>query len=310
MGLGVALYTLYHAPKGWLQHYCKRDPIRRRIDTRAQQHMEAAAYQLPSVPDFGTGKPLDIHFLTGKRFWYQTCFCAYSMAHHSRVNLRPLIYDDGTLEASHQAELQRIFPTARIISTETIQARLNTLLPEQHFPALRQRRLHYPNLRKLTDIHITAAGWKLVLDSDMLFFRSPTFLLDWLRSPQVPCHMTDVTTAYGYSPALMAALAGVPVPERINVGISGLNSSTLDWEELEYWCRTLIDREGTHYFQEQAMIAMLMARQPCAIAPANDYIVRPDRAAVMSPHGILHHYVADSKPWYFRHGWQTAIASV
>lgn len=309
MGLGVALYHLYHAPRGMIRHYFQRDPIRRALDHRAQQAMETAASQLPPLPDYGTGAPLEIHFLSGKKFWYQTCFCAYSLAQRSRVNLQPIIYDDGSLEPEYQSEVRRIFPNAQIISREMIQARLDVYLPAQHFPHLRQRRLTYPNLRKLTDIHPGSAGWKLVLDSDMLFFRSPTVLLDWLRSPQRPCHMIDVETAYGYSPALMASLAGTPMPERINVGVSGLNSSNLDWEELEFWCKTMIQQEGTHYYQEQAIVAMLMARQPCTIAPATDYIVLPDRAEVQTPRAVLHHYVADSKPWYFRYGWRHVVQS-
>jgi len=308
IGLGVAMYHLYHAPKGMIHRYFQRDPIRRAIDAQAQSTMATAASRLEPLPDFGTA-PLDIHFLSGKNFWYQTCFCAYSMAQHSQVNLRPIIWDDGTLEPSHQAEFERIFPNVQVVANETIQARLDEHLPLQQFPYLRQRRLTYPNLRKLTDIHVGASGWKLVLDSDMLFFQAPTLLLDWLRSPQNPCHMVDVKTAYGYSPGLMASLAGIVIPDRINAGISGLNSDALDWEELELWCKTMIELEGTHYYQEQAIIAMLMARQPCAIAPAQTYLVLPDRAEVLSPTAVLHHYVAGSKPWYFRYAWKKAVPS-
>jgi len=307
MGLGVAMYRLYHVPKGIVSRYLKRDPLRRAVDSQAQLEMENAVYTLSPLPDFGTGTALEISFLSGTKFWYQTCFCVYSMSQQSKVNLRPVIYDDGTLQASQKAEFQRLFPNVQIVSQETIQTRLERCLPEQKFPYLRQRRLAYPNLRKLTDIHIDSSGWKLVLDSDMLFFQSPTLLINWLRSPQSPCHMVDVETAYGYSSALMASLAGTSIPDRINVGICGLNSSALDWHKLEFWCKTLIEREGTHYYQEQAIVAMLMVQQPCAIAPAKDYIVLPDRAEVRSPKAVLHHYVADSKPWYFRYGWKNAM---
>lgn len=308
IGLGVAAYHLYHAPKGLIFQYLKRDPIRRAIDAQARLEMERSAAKLPPLPDFGTGKALEIHFLSGKKFWYQTSFCAYTMASFSRANLCPMIYDDGTLEQFHYQQFRRIFPHVRIVSKETIQSQLEKHLPQSRFPYLRQRRLTYPNLRKVIDIHVDSSGWKLVLDSDMLFFRSPTFLLNWLRSPQVPCHMVDVETAYGYSSDLMASLAGVPIPERINVGICGLNSDAIDWNELEFWCKTLIEQEGTHYYQEQAMVAMLMARQPCAIAAAETYVVLPTQAEVRSPGAVMHHYVADSKPWYFRYGWRNALS--
>jgi hypothetical protein len=116
--------------------------------------------------------------------------------------------------------------------------------------------------------------------------------------------MIDTETAYGYSDALMQDLAKVKIPERINIGICGLRSEALDWHELEYWCKTLIEREGTHYYQEQAMIAMLMARQACTVMPEQTYIVMPDRTEVLRPKAILHHYVSTSKPWYFRYAWK------
>lgn len=302
--LGRALYWSYHVPKGWVRKYIQRDPIRRAIDERSRYQMEQAAYALPSVRIEPGDRPFEIHFLSGAKFWYQTCFCAYSMIQQSQLYLRPVIYDDGTLEQIHHDALSRIFPDLRIVSYRTISEQLDQHLPLAQFPWLRSRRLHYPNLRKLTDIHINSSGWKLVLDSDMLFFREPSFLLDWLQSPQLPCHMTDIDNAYGYSAALMEKLTKAQIPDRINVGICGLKSDDLDWDELEYWCKTLIEREGTHYYQEQAMIAMLMSRYGRAIAPAQDYKILPNRRDVQTPKAVLHHYVADSKPWYFRYGWQ------
>jgi hypothetical protein len=108
----------------------------------------------------------------------------------------------------------------------------------------------------------------------------------------------------------MQALAGAPIADRLNVGICGLKSEDIDWEQLEYWCKTMIETHGTHYYQEQALIAMLMAGQPCTVAPTEDYIVMPNQAEGMDPRAILHHYVADSKPWYFRYGWQHIANSI
>lgn len=306
---GVILYRLYYAPKAFLQTCLRKGTINMAIDYQARLQMEAAAYKLQSVEVDALTNPLEIHFLSGKKFWYQTCFCAYSMVQHAETNLRPVIYDDGSLEKKYQDEIQRIFPDARFILKQEIQERLDECLPPSKFPYLRERRANYPNMRKLTDIHVGSRGWKLVLDSDMLFFRSPTFLLNWLKSPQQLCHMVDVETSYGYSDALMSSLTGAEIPERLNVGICGLNSEDIDWEQLEFWCKTTIEQEGTHYYQEQALTMMLMAGKPCAVAPAQDYIVMPKREEVIQPKAVLHHYVADSKPWYFRYGWKHVFHS-
>ncbi len=268
--------------------------------------MEKAAYQLKPINAEST-PPLDVHFLTGAKFWYQTCFCAYSMAQQTQHCIRPIVYDDGSLAKPYQAEIRRVFPNAIVVTQPEIDDRINQFLPEPRFPYLRERRRNYPNLRKLTDVHIGSQGWKLVLDSDMLFFQAPDFLLNWLQNPTQPCYMVDVETSYGYEIDLMTSLTGHPIADRLNVGICGLNSEDIDWEQLEYWCKTLIERQGTHYYQEQALIAMLMSSRSCAVAPADDYRVMPDQSETINPKAILHHYVADSKSWYFRYGWKHFI---
>jgi hypothetical protein len=310
LGLGVALYRLFYTPKRFLERCVKQGVIELVQLHWAQHQMEQAASHLPPVVCDPAQPALEIYFLTGQQFWYQTCFCMHSLIQQTSLNLRPVLYDDGTLRSHHIQHIHHIFPNAIIFTVDEIQARLDKYLPVSQFPTLRSRRIYYPNLRKLTDIHAGSHGWKLVLDSDMLFFRPPTLLLEWLQSPHQPCHMVDVDTAYGYSPALMRQLAGVPIGDRINAGICGLNSDELDWDELEFWCETLIEKEGTHYYQEQALIAMLMTRQPCTVVPAHTYIVKPNQSEVLHPTAVLHHYVSDSKPWYFRHGWRHITPAV
>ena len=307
LGLGVALYRLYHRPRQFVQRWRQVGLSSLTNLAHDQRQMERAAAALP--PLLGRqGEPLEIYYLSGRKFWYQTVFCFYSLAQQSDLNLRLVVVDDGTLTPRYQALIRQVCPTVRFVLATEIETRLDAVLPRERYPTLRSRREEYPNLRKLTDIHVGTTGWKLVLDSDMLFFHPPVALLDWLQNPQTPCHMVDVETAYGYSAELMQQLAGVPIPERINVGITGLQSEALDWDELEHWCRTQIEQAGSHYYQEQAMIAILMARHDCCVMPSADYIVMPSEAEVIQPQAQLHHYVADSKPWYFRHGWKHIVS--
>ena len=308
LALGKLFYHLYYQPRGLLGTTLQRGIFDSLVDARERKAMKSAAYQLPTVEAGSFG--YDIHFLTGNRFWYQTVFCAYSMAQHADISLRPVVYDDGTLSLRYQKEILRIFPNARIHLKAELDDRIEFHLPTHEFPYLRERRENYPNIRKLTDIHIGSEDWKLVLDSDMLFFRRPDVLLSWLQNPMQLCHMVDTETSYGYSPALMESLCGARLSERVNVGICGLNSSELDWEQIEHWCKTLIESEGTHYYQEQALVAMLMAGRDCIVADETDYGVMPDRDEAIAPQAVLHHYVAASKPWYFRYGWRHVIDAV
>ena len=273
--------------------------------------MELAAGQLPPLPPpaLGAGNSLEVWFLTGHRFWYQTAFCAWSLARHSQRELVLNLVDDGSLMPQQEQQLRRLFPAGITRWKQQVALELDQNLPLDRFPVLRQRWIDYINIRKLTDIHLGSSGIKLVLDSDMLFFRKPDALLAWWDQPTQPCLMTDCEESYGYSRGLMEMLAGAPIPPLLNVGICGLASESIDWQELETWCQTLLKREGTSYFLEQALVAMLAARTVPLVMPSTDYITFPTRENVLSGAGVLQHYVADSKPWYFGEAWRQIVLS-
>jgi hypothetical protein len=268
--------------------------------------MEQAASCLPrlsrSVLD--SGRPLEVWYLTGNRFWYQTAFCAWSLANHSRRGLVLNLVDDGSLKPEQEQKLRRLFPAGATRWKHEVAAELDEQLPVSRFPVLRQRWSDYINIRKLTDIHLGSTGTKLVLDSDMLFFRRPDELLTWRDESDGPCLMVDCVESYGYSRELMQELAGFPIPPLLNVGICGLASELINWDEMEHWCHTLIERQGTSYYLEQALVAMLAARANITVMPRSNYITFPSRQQVLAGEGVLQHYVSDSKPWYFGNAWK------
>jgi glycosyltransferase involved in cell wall biosynthesis len=305
---GRLLYRLYYAPRGFLNRCRREGAANLFLSWQGRGQMERAAATLPPV-ESAEPPAADVYFLSGRKFWYQTCFCAWTLLRHSDLPLRPVVLDDGTLDQEMRTALRRVLPQIRFELLPTIEERLDRALPATRYPTLRRHRLVYPHLRKLTDVHAGLIGWRLMLDSDMLFFRRPTFLLDWLRHPQCPVHMLDVAPCYGYSSALLGAIAGAALAERLNVGIIGLRSETIDWDRLESWCRMLLERHGSHYLLEQGLTAMLLAERACMAAPERDYVVLPAADEVRRPRAVLHHYVAESKALYFRHGWRSVLAA-
>ncbi len=306
---GKFLLRFYHTPVNRIRDSLRNGgPWQERRTECGRAAMEAAAARLP-VPSVASGAALELHLLTGRRFWYQSAFCLWTLARQTGRPLAPVIYDDGSLAEQYRVSLSRLFPAVRFVAQGETIKRLDALLPVARFPFLRERWLNYPNLRKLIDPHLGGTGWKLVLDSDLLFFRRPDFLLHWLDTPDRPLHAVDCETSYGYSRPLMNELAGAPVAELVNVGLTGLNSSELDWEQLEHWCSPLITQEKTSYYLEQALIAMLMAGRPCAIAPVADYVTLPKPPEAHACKAVMHHYVAHSKRWYFQQNWRLALSS-
>jgi len=310
LGLGRLWWRLYHQPLGRFADMVRQGgPIAMRATERERRSMERAAARLPALPLPGPDAP-QLHMLTGRRFWYQTAFCLHSFARAAGTPVVAHLYDDGTLDAEVRGYLSVLGAALRVHPQAETMERLEQHLPAARFPVLRERWRNYPHIRKLIDIHAGLAGYKLVIDSDLLFFRRPDVLLEWLSRPAGMLHAVDCTECYGYSRALMERITGRPVPALVNVGLTGLDGGRLDWQQLEAWCRELIERERTSYYLEQALVAMLASFEPRpTVAPAHDYITMPSRRQVEAPDGVMHHYVAESKRWYFRHGWRHVVAA-
>ena len=278
-------------------------PWQQELDRRGRRDMQRTAARLPALPEF-KGSPLELHQLTGQNFAFQSAFCFWTLSHTAQREVAPVFYDDGTLAPVQKEHLLSLFPLGRLVTHGETLARLEIYLPEKKFPVLRERFQKDPLIRKLINLHLGSTGWKLGLDSDLLFFRRPTFILDWLENPQQPLYLLDIADAYGYSTRLLEKLAAAAVPHCVNVGLCGLRSESLDWEKMEWWCAQLLEAEGSHYLLEQALTALILAGLPGVAAPEADYLTLPSLEEVFHPLAVMHHYVAESKRWYFRESWR------
>jgi hypothetical protein len=308
LGVGGVARRYYHEPLANLRAMLlEGGPFEQRRTERGRLDMIAAARTLAPLQPPTSTDSLEVCFLSGLRYWYQTLFCIYSLQRCTDIRVDPTIYDDGSFTDEAVAAIVRVVPWTKFVLGDEIEAQLDAFLPVSRFPTLRARRLRYLHLRKLCDIHLCRQGWTIVLDSDMLFFQRPIVLLDWAKFPRRPCHLIDVGRAYGYTPELMRELADYPEAEHVNVGLTGLCSEMIDWPKLEYWCRIMLEREGESYLQEQALIALLLAGQDCLRLPVEDYQVLPSLAEGRNPTAVLHHYVSYSKRSYYQWGWRRVL---
>jgi hypothetical protein len=156
--------SLYRRPKDELQRLQRWGPRGYFRIGAWQRQMEQAAIRLPALPpaDPDAGRPLEVWFLTGARFWYQTAFCAWSLARHSQRVLVLHLVDDGSLRSEQEQQLRCLFPLGVTRWKFEVAAELDKHLPVSRFPVLRQRWNDYINIRKLTDIHLGSNGTKLL----------------------------------------------------------------------------------------------------------------------------------------------------
>jgi hypothetical protein len=309
MGLGKIIYHIYYRPLAGLNHIKRLGIINYLVTGNRKRQMVSAAKFLKEINKSDLPEHA-IYILTGKKYWYQTAFCLYSLQKVSEsIQFNAILVDDGSFDDRLIRQIKSQFPNIKLQLADETEKRLKEYLPTNRYPALRKKRENYPHIRKLIDIHAGQAGWKVVLDSDMLFFNKPKVLEGWLKNPEIPIFLQDPYYAYYYSAGLMTNLAGKVVPLYLNVGMVGLQSESLDWDKLESWIVELEAREGQNYLLEQALSAMIVAGKPILIAPKDDYIVLPNKQETQKPSAVLHHYVAESKEWYFKNAWRAILSN-
>ena len=270
----------------------------------ARQRMKHAAFSLKPIQARAIETPVEVHFLTGKNYWYQTIFCAYSFLLHSGIQPRIIFHDDGTLAVEHADLLLKTIPNSSLSPMVETSMTISQNFPVKRFPMLNRVSWGLPVMRKLTLTHAASTGWKLFLDSDMLFVNTPKLLIDWLRQPKEPCHLIDICRCYGYSEGLMSSLVEGQIPGRLNAGLWGMRSEEIDWKAVEQWAKQLIEGEGMRYLIEQTLTAMLFAGRSSLVFPREQYIVCPRPAEALEPRGVLHHYAGVTRPLMIRYGWK------
>jgi hypothetical protein len=301
--LGKIYYYAYYKPLAFFKHAQKFGGLINlyRIDKGKRQMQKAARHLISPEPQ---SNALSVYFLTGKKYWALTAFCMHSLNNVSNTVLRPVFIDDGTFDDNLIKRVKKQFPGCVIKLSGEVNDVLETVLPKSKYPHINKKLRVYPHIKKLTHVHAGSTGWKMVLDSDMLFFKNPIELTAWLKNPSQPFFLHDPICSYHYSLSLMQKLAGHEITPNLNVGAIGLKSEDINWDNLEHWIGVLEEKEGPSYLLEQALSAMIGAGQSTIVASPTGYIVMPDRNEVAQPSAALHHYVGDSKEWYYKTAWR------
>jgi hypothetical protein len=300
--IGKLFYNIYYKPLNQLKYIKRLGGTFNffRIE-KGRKAMSIAASKLSVEPQTNE---LQVWFLTGKKFWELTAFCMYSLAKVTDNIIKPVFVDDGTFDDDLIKKMKIQFPVCEIKTSSEIQKTIAEALPLAKYPIINKKRELYPHIKKLTDVHAGSAGWKLVLDSDMLFFKYPGEIISWLKEPTEPIFLREQVCSYHYSINLMERLTGQKILPNLNVGVVGLKSENINWDKLELWIGLLEEKQGNSYLLEQALSAMLVAGEPVLVADEKQYIVMPGEQESKHPSATLHHYVDTSKEWYYKIGWK------
>jgi hypothetical protein len=129
--------------------------------------------------DFPLEARVEIHLLTSQRDWKFGLWMLASFFQATRRRWAIVVHDDGSCDETIRSAFATVFPEARFIDRAEADAVMEPKLATR--PQCRDYRQAHPLGLKLFDVPAFARTARvLMLDSDVLFFREPREILDWV----------------------------------------------------------------------------------------------------------------------------------
>ncbi|MEK7063177.1 MAG: hypothetical protein AAB955_00630 [Patescibacteria group bacterium] len=233
-----------------------------------------------------TRTDLSVHMLFGSRDFMIALWSLASFYKVSTVRGQLFLHNDGSLTSAEISTLQRLFPHAQIIKKEDVVDRAATVFADY-------QRIHdffATNMwqaRKLLDPYLASnANTLLLLDSDVLWFKEPTFFNtanNIMMSNGESCPM----------PFLDGTALAPPLSE-LNSGIVYFRKNSFNLTKLEeYLVRTGSRR---HHFLEQAGYAYSL--EAVTVLPQQDYSIKGRNEDAV----VARHYTGPSRVKFFTRG--------
>ncbi|HEY7087314.1 MAG TPA: hypothetical protein VH518_04445 [Tepidisphaeraceae bacterium] len=244
------------APKNIVERVAER--VVREMRNVSRRRIAKSIVRLPASPAATVALPFSIHMLTCRRDLHMAICAAKAMNLVCEAALPWIFHDDGTLGTGDLRLLAEQFPGCAVLESGEADARMNKLLSDQ--PNLKQLRDRSPLMKKLLDVPVFANRARFIyIDSDLLFFRRPSELLE-RASQKVGGNLfnRDLANAYCFNPELVLRTCEIEIPQRINSGCYICDTDYCNVANLERWLGSLVAAEPNFYihYAEQTLTAM------------------------------------------------------
>lgn len=316
--IGKLIYKLYYQPKNAQATINKFGGKSNYLSMLAAEQ-EMKFYALNNLiikSNFNHKGKFKINFLTGDRFIHQTLFCTYSffrfLTPDESSDFSVNYYSDGTLSAASIEVLKTRFSNIRVIGFDETMTALQNQLPKSSFPHLSKKIDTHPLFKKLIYPHLNNNGLSTFFDSDMLFVKKPVEFLNWLYdvndNKNLAFCIQDVGRSYGYSESEILDIWPSPIQNDINSGMYSIFSEHIDFLFIENLVKEFEKKFGSQYYLEQLITAIILEKtERLFVAPKTEYIVLPGYEQIKNQTGTLHHYVNESKEFYFKESWRKLV---
>lgn len=216
----------------------------------------------------------EVHALTCASDWVCCLWALKTFYRHSGRGYRLCIHEDGTISPEDQETLRRHFPGARLITRPQADARAEELLaPYPRAQAFRRRNVLAP---KLIDFPAFLESERLLsMDSDVLFFRQPTALIELIdrSEPKHNAWNSDCQDSYTIQPDAVPRELGFRLLPRINTGLGLVHRESIRLDWLEEFLGLPGISQGHFWRIEQTLYALCSSRFGVDLLP-EEYTLR------------------------------------
>lgn len=229
--------------------------VRRGAITLAREvFARRAVARREELPEFSG--PVSLHMVLGKETLLMSMLALRSLEFHTGCHWRPFLHEDGSLGEGDVEELKTRFPDARIIRRAEADRTMHAAL--EKFPVCRENRMKHNWFLKFFDTrHHAPHEHYIVMDSDIVFFQRPGFVLDWVRDKaETFWFMEDTNEKYASPREEIEAALGLPLWARVNSGLDLMFRPGVDLDLAERFLSVFATRARYFQFLEQSLFAV------------------------------------------------------
>jgi hypothetical protein len=247
--------------------------------------------------------PVPVHFLTSIHDWRMALWMLASLHKTTQRRWQITLHDDGSLHDCDLEHFRRIFPGIRILRTRDVEERMTGVL--SNYPRCRDYRNLMPHGLKCFDIpEFCEASRYLMIDPDLLFFRPPLEILQWVENfSDSSCWFNkDFQDPSPLPPAQAMADFGVPLWPCVNTGLCLLQRGVVrDLDSMEKWLgHPALQNPKMQWRVEQTLLALCASQAGAGGLLPEEYEVSPHKNR--EPTGISRHYIGCVRDRFYSEG--------
>jgi hypothetical protein len=230
--------------------------------------IQRAILSTPPVFTLENGEE-EVRVLTWKRDWINLIWTLKSFYRFSGAHF-PLYIHDGGLAAEDKHALLAHFPNAILISRADADSKVETILQARGLSRCLLYRRRNPTTLKLFDFFLLSSARTIIsMDSDIIFFRRPSELIDGACPPNR--YNRDESYFYTLGLEELQRRFGFFPVSHINSGLSRLSRGSIDFDAVEK-CLQDQDLFADQWVTEQTLHALCSNPHPPELLPGH-YLV-------------------------------------